>query len=86
VVLNISSRLAELADHYNAERRVVLDNGDIVAELRLGSTAIITPLVARHGGEVTVLEPASLAAAAREWVEAALEVYSENSKLDGLDS
>lgn len=86
VVLKISSRLAELAEHYNAERRVVLDNGDVVAELRLGSTAIITPLVARHGGEVTILEPASLALAAREWLAAALEVYSENSKLDGLDS
>ncbi|NMR32222.1 helix-turn-helix transcriptional regulator [Crystallibacter degradans] len=86
VVLKISARLAELAEHYNAERRVVLDNGDIVAELRLGSTAIITPLVARHGGEVAVLEPASLALAAREWLAAAMEVYSENSKLDGLDS
>ncbi|EMY35605.1 transcriptional regulator-like protein [Arthrobacter crystallopoietes BAB-32] len=85
-VLHLSPRLADLADQYNAERRCTLPDGSLIAELRLGTTAIIPQLVARHGGEVTVVEPPELAVTTREWLTAALAAYSEISKAGGLDS
>jgi proteasome accessory factor BC len=85
-VLQLSPRLADLGDQYNAERPSALPGGGVAAELRLGTTAIIAPLVARYGGEVRVLEPQELAAATVEWLRAAAAVYSENPKARALDS
>lgn len=85
-VLQLSARLADLGNQYNAERHSDLPGGGVVVELRLGTTAIIAPLVARYGGEVRVLEPRELAAATVEWLSAAAAVYSENPKARALDS
>ena len=85
-VLQLSPRLADLGDQYNAERQSALPDGGVAAELRLGTTAIIAPLVARYGGEVRVLDPQELAAATVEWLRAAAAVYSENPKARALDS
>jgi proteasome accessory factor C len=73
VVLRISARLATLAEQYNAVRRTTLADGGCAAELRLASTALVPGLVARHGGEVAVLEPAALAAGTRAWLREAVE-------------
>ena len=75
VVLKISERLAELADQYNARRRAVLEDGSLAAEIRLSTTAVLAGLVARHGGEVVVLEPADVARETQEWLRQALEAY-----------
>ncbi|MFD1211533.1 helix-turn-helix transcriptional regulator [Arthrobacter sp. GCM10027362] len=73
VVLRISARLESLAEQYNAVRRVPLAGGGCVAELRLASTALVPGLVARHGGELAVLEPAGLAADTLAWLREAAE-------------
>ncbi|UNK44438.1 helix-turn-helix transcriptional regulator [Arthrobacter sulfonylureivorans] len=75
VVLKISERLAELADQYNARRRAVLEDGSLAAEIRLSTTAVLAGLVARHGGEVVVLEPADVAQQTQAWLRQALEAY-----------
>ncbi|NKX53955.1 helix-turn-helix transcriptional regulator [Arthrobacter mobilis] len=73
VVLRISARLEALAEQYNAVRRTTLEDGGCVAELRLGSTALVPGLVARHGGELAVLAPAGLAAETLAWLREAAE-------------
>jgi proteasome accessory factor BC len=85
-VLQLSPRLADLGDQYNAARQSVLPDGSVVVELQLGTTAIIAPLVARYGGEIRVLEPQALVAATVEWLMAAAAVYSEIPKARALDS
>ena len=75
VVLRISERLAELAEQYNARRRAVLEDGSLAAEIRLSTTAVLPGLVARHGGEVTILEPVETARKTQQWLRQALAVY-----------
>ena len=44
----------------------------MLAEIRFGSTDWLPMFVAQHGGTVRILAPAALAAAARDWIDAAL--------------
>lgn len=75
VVVQLSARGAGLADDYYAERTSGLPGGGLLAEIRFGSTAWLPMFVAQHGGAVRILEPATLAAGARDWIEAALAQY-----------
>jgi proteasome accessory factor C len=76
VTVQLTARGAGLADDYYAERTVALPDGGLVAEIRFGSTSWLPMFVAQHGGAARILEPAVLADASREWIEAALAQYA----------
>jgi proteasome accessory factor C len=76
VTVQLTAQGAGLADDYYAERTAALPDGGIVAEIRFGSTSWLPMFVAQHGGAVRILEPAALADASREWIEAALAQYA----------
>ncbi|HET8878741.1 MAG TPA: WYL domain-containing protein [Arthrobacter sp.] len=75
VVLELTPRGAGLADEYYAERTAPLANGNLLAEIRFGSPEWLPMLVARHGGDVRVLQPSGLASATAGWLRAALDRY-----------
>ncbi|XAS69234.1 WYL domain-containing protein [Micrococcaceae bacterium Sec5.7] len=75
VVVQLSARGTGLADDYYAERTSGLPGDGLLAEIRFGSTAWLPMFVAQHGGAVRILEPATLAAGARDWIDAALAQY-----------
>ena len=76
VVVELTRRGAGLADDYYAERTAALPDGHLLAEIRFGSADWLPMFVAQHGGAVRVLQPAPVAAAAREWLDAALTQYA----------
>jgi len=76
VTVQLTGRGAGLADDYYAERSAPLPDGGLVAEIRFGSTSWLPMFVAQHGGTVRILEPAALAEASREWIDAALAQYA----------
>jgi proteasome accessory factor C len=76
VTVQLTARGAGLADDYYAERTAALPDGGLVAEIRFGSTSWLPMFVAQHGGAVRILEPAGLAEASRDWIEAALAQYA----------
>jgi proteasome accessory factor C len=76
VTVQLTGRGAGLADDYYAERTAVLPDGGLVAEIRFGSTSWLPMFVAQHGGAVRILEPAVLAEASRDWIDAALAQYA----------
>jgi proteasome accessory factor C len=76
VTVQLTGHGAGLADDYYAERTAPLPGGGLVAEIRFGSTSWLPMFVAQHGGAVRILEPAALAGAARDWIEAALARYA----------
>jgi proteasome accessory factor BC len=76
VTVQLSGRGAGLADDYYAERTAPLPDGGLVAEIRFGSTSWLPMFVAQHGGAVRILEPAALAEASLDWIEAALARYA----------
>ena len=75
VLVQFTRQGAGLADDYYAERVAPLPDGGLVAEIRFANTAWLPMFVAQHGGAARILEPAGLAAAARDWIEAALARY-----------
>ena len=75
MVLELTPRGAGLADEYYAERTAPLPGGNLLAEVRFGSTDWVPMLMARHGGDARVVAPAGLAADAARWLAAALESY-----------
>ena len=77
VVLAFSARLGRLVDDYAPTRSAALAGGGTAAEVRIAAPDHLPGLVARHGGEVAVLEPAGQAAAVAGWLESALAVYEE---------
>jgi proteasome accessory factor C len=76
VTVQLTAQGAGLADDYYAERTAALPDGGIMAEIRFGSTSWLPMFVAQHGGAVRILEPAALADASREWIEAGLAQYA----------
>ncbi|MBT2522064.1 YafY family protein [Arthrobacter sp. ISL-28] len=76
VTVQLTGRGVGLADDYYAERTAVLPDGGLVAEIRFGSTSWLPMFVAQHGGAVRILEPAVLAEASRDWIDAALAQYA----------
>jgi proteasome accessory factor C len=76
VTVQLTGRGAGLADDYYAERTAALPDGGLVAEIRFGNTSWLPMFVAQHGGTVRILEPAALAEASREWIDAALARYA----------
>ncbi|QDY91108.1 WYL domain-containing protein [Arthrobacter sp. UKPF54-2] len=79
VVLELTRQGAGLADDYYAERTAALPDGNMLAEIRFGSADWLPMLAAQHGGAVRILQPPALAAAAREWLGAALAGYEEHA-------
>ncbi|CAI3798122.1 helix-turn-helix transcriptional regulator [Pseudarthrobacter sp. MM222] len=77
VVVELTRRGVGLADDYYAERTAALPGGGMLAEVRFGNPDWLPMFVAQHGGAVRILEPASLAATARDWVEAARAQYED---------
>jgi predicted DNA-binding transcriptional regulator YafY len=75
VVVELTRRGAGLADDYYAERTAALPDGGMLAEIRFGSTDWLPMFVAQHGGTVRILQPETLAKAARDWIGAALARY-----------
>jgi proteasome accessory factor C len=76
VTVQLTGRGAGLADDYYAERTVALPDGGLVAEIRFGNPSWLPMFVAQHGGTVRILEPAALADASREWIDAAMARYA----------
>ncbi|MCX6500765.1 MAG: WYL domain-containing protein [Arthrobacter sp.] len=79
VVLELTRQGAGLADDYYAERTAELPGGNVLAEIRFGSADWLPMFVAQHGGAVRILEPADLAAATRDWLDAALALYEDST-------
>jgi predicted DNA-binding transcriptional regulator YafY len=77
VVVELAPRGIGLADDYYAERTAPLPGGGLLAEIRFGNPGWLPMFAAQHGGAVRVLEPADLADAARDWVEAARGQYED---------
>jgi predicted DNA-binding transcriptional regulator YafY len=77
VVVELTRRGVGLADDYYAERTAALPGGGMLAEVRFGNPDWLPMFVAQHGGAVRILEPAGLAATARDWVEAARAQYED---------
>jgi proteasome accessory factor C len=75
VLVQLTRQGAGLADDYYAERVAPLPEGGLVAEIRFGNTSWLPMFVAQHGGAARILEPSGIAAAARQWIEAALTRY-----------
>jgi proteasome accessory factor C len=75
VTVELSPQGAGLADDYYAERTASLPGGGLIAEIRFGNAAWLPMFVAQHGGAVRILAPGNLAAAAKEWLDAALARY-----------
>jgi proteasome accessory factor BC len=75
VTVELAPQGAGLADDYYAERTAALPEGGLIAEIRFGNAAWLPMFVAQHGGAVRVLAPEDLAAAAKEWIDAALARY-----------
>jgi proteasome accessory factor BC len=75
VVVELTRRGAGLAADYYAERTAALPDGGMLAEIRFGSTDWLPMFVAQHGGTVRILQPETLAKAARDWIGAALARY-----------
>ncbi|MGO4120909.1 helix-turn-helix transcriptional regulator [Arthrobacter sp. YAF16] len=78
VVVELTRQGAGLADDYYAERTAALADGHVLAEIRFGSAGWLPMFVAQHGGAVRILQPPALAAAAREWLDAALARYEDH--------
>ncbi|MDR6505517.1 WYL domain-containing protein [Arthrobacter oryzae] len=75
VTVQLAPHGTGLADDYYAERTSPLPDGGLIAEIRFGNTSWLPMFVAQHGGAVRILEPADLAVAAQEWIDAALSRY-----------
>ncbi|ACL39899.1 transcriptional regulator-like protein [Pseudarthrobacter chlorophenolicus A6] len=75
VTVQLTRQGRGLAEDYYADRTADLPDGGLVAEIRFGNTGWLPMFVAQHGGAVRILEPAGLADAARDWLEAALARY-----------
>ncbi|HKS02874.1 MAG TPA: WYL domain-containing protein, partial [Arthrobacter sp.] len=76
VTLHLTARGTGLADDYYAERTAPLPDGGLVAEVRFGNTSWLPMFVAQHGGTARILEPEVFALASRDWIDAALALYS----------
>ncbi|GAA3689788.1 WYL domain-containing protein [Arthrobacter ginkgonis] len=77
VVLAFSARLGRIVDDYAPTRTAALAGGGTAAEVRIAAPEHLPGLVARHGGEVAVLEPAGHADAVAGWLESALALYGK---------
>ncbi|WP_026818457.1 helix-turn-helix transcriptional regulator [Arthrobacter castelli] len=73
VVMN--QRALWVAEHYNADRTALLDDGTTAARFRVGTTSWLPQLTARAGGDVRVVEPQPVAAQCQQWAEQALAYY-----------
>ena len=71
VVLGFGPRLASLVDEFAPEQWAKGANENI-AEIRMTSTSTLPGMVAYHGGDLRVVEPAPLCAEVEAWLSAAV--------------
>ncbi|WP_417219375.1 helix-turn-helix transcriptional regulator [Arthrobacter sp.] len=77
VVLGFAPRLQRLADEFAPRQSAKAKDGTIVAEVGIAETGQLPGLVARHGGELRVIEPPEAVEAVRRWLHAALDADRE---------
>lgn len=73
--LRFSHRIRDLATSFQPHSTAELPDGSLVAEVQLSSREYVFSAVARHGGDLTVLEPAELRRNTAAWADHALEPY-----------
>lgn len=71
VVLGFGKRLSLIADEYNPEQWGKVDD-ELVAEIRMSSTAVLPGMIAYHGGDLRVLGPENVRADVESWLLEAL--------------
>lgn len=72
-VLGFAPRLHRLLDEFAPLRSTRAKDGTLVAEVGIAETAQLPGLVARHGGELRVIDPPSAVAGVTRWLDAALQ-------------
>lgn len=77
VVLGFSKRLELLADEYAPEQWANWQ-GELIAEIRMSSTAVLPGMIAYHGGDLRVLGPESVRTQVTSWLEDALSQTRKN--------
>ncbi|MGJ9401994.1 helix-turn-helix transcriptional regulator [Arthrobacter sp. KK5.5] len=79
VVLSFASRQGDLLEDFAPSRTARGENGRTLAEVRIASPLRLPGLVARHGGDMAVVDPPELAEAARGWLREAMAGYGEET-------
>lgn len=72
VVLGFAPRLHRFADEFAPLDTTKATDGTLVAQVGIAEAAQLPGLVARHGGELRVIDPPPAVEAVRRWLEAAL--------------
>ncbi|MBS1674885.1 MAG: WYL domain-containing protein [Actinobacteria bacterium] len=78
-VIRFPQRLAPLLRDYLSRAEVTADGDTVTATLHVGDPLSLKRLAARFGGAVEILEPASARSSARDWANAALALYAEQT-------
>ncbi|KJL18956.1 helix-turn-helix transcriptional regulator [Microbacterium azadirachtae] len=78
-VIRFPERLAPLLRDYLLRAEAVVDGSTMTATLHVGDPLSLKRLAARFGGAVEILEPSAARCAAREWANAGLALYSEQT-------
>lgn len=74
-VLRFGHRIRDLAAGYHPSRTAQLEDGSLVAEVHLSSPDYAAATVARHGGELSVLEPQELTHHVIDWLTRAQHLH-----------
>lgn len=77
VVLGFAPRLHRLAEEFAPLQSTKSPDGTLVAQVGIAESAQLPGLVARHGGELRVIDPPTAVDAVRRWVEAALAAQTD---------
>lgn len=72
VVLGFAPRIQRLAAEFDPWQSTKAKDGTLVAQVGIAEAAQLPGLVARHGGELRVIDPPEAADAVRSWLRAAL--------------
>src|SRR6185312_3357924 len=73
VVLGFAPRIQRLAAEFAPWQSTKAKDGTLVAQVGIAEAAQLPGLVARHGGELRVIDPPESAEAVLRWLQAALE-------------
>ena len=73
VVLGFGKRLALVADEYAPEQWAKVGD-ELIAEIRMSSTAVLPGMIAYHGGDLRVLAPDNVREEVESWLQNALSI------------
>ncbi|GAA1496330.1 helix-turn-helix transcriptional regulator [Paeniglutamicibacter kerguelensis] len=73
VVLGFGKRLALVADEYAPEQWARVGD-ELIAEIRMSSTAVLPGMIAYHGGDLRVLAPDNVREEVESWLQNALSI------------